>query len=235
VLVVLMFLTGPLQHLPRCVLASIVFTIAVGMVDVRGLRAIRRESRGEFLLALFTAAAAPAIGVEQGILLAIAASLIRHVRNSYRPHTMVLVPIAGRLEPAPAKPGVETDPGLIVYRFGADLFYANADRFADEVRALVDSAPTPVRWFVMDASAITQVDYSAARTVLDLLDELAAKKVNVALGRVNPFLRADLDRHGITAKLGEARIFETLHEAIAAARSDVPLAGADDTKTPAAH
>jgi len=235
VLVVLMFLTGPLQHLPRCVLASIVFTIAVGMVDVRGLRAIRRESRGEFLLALFTAAAAPAIGVEQGILLAIAASLIRHVRNSYRPHTMVLVPIAGRLEPAPAKPGVETDPGLIVYRFGADLFYANADRFADEVRALVDSAPTPVRWFVMDASAITQVDYSAARTVLDLLDELAAKKVNVALGRVNPFLRADLDRHGITAKLGEARIFETLHEAIAAARSDVPLAGADDTKTPAVH
>src|SRR5208282_1835549 len=235
VLVVLMFLTGPLQHLPRCVLASIVFTIAVGMVDVRGLRAIRRESRGEFLLALFTAAAAPAIGVEQGILLAIAASLIRHVRNSYRPHTMVLVPIAGRLEPAPAKPGVETDPGLIVYRFGADLFYANADRFADEVRALVDSTPTPVRWFVMDASAVTQVDYSAARTVLDLLDELAAKKVNVALGRVNPFLRADLDRHGITAKLGEARIFETLHEAIAAARSDVPLAGADDTKTPAAH
>ncbi len=218
VLVVLILFTGPLQHLPRCVLASIVFTIAVGMVDVRGLRAIRRESRGEFLLAMFTAAAVPGIGVEQGILLAIAASLIRHVRNSYRPHTMVLVPVAGRLEPTPAKPGVETDPGLIVYRFGADLFYANADRFADEVRALADGAPTPVRWFVMDTSAITQVDYSAARTLLDLLDELAAKKVSVALGRVSPFLRADLDRHRITAKLGEARIFETLHEAIAAAR-----------------
>ncbi len=231
---VLIFLTGPLQYLPRSVLASIVFTIAVGMVDVRGLGAIRRESRGEFLLALFTAAAVPAIGVEQGILLAIAASLIRHVRHSYRPHTMVLVPIAGRLEPKPAKPGVETDPGLIVYRFGADLFYANADRFADEARALVDGAPTPVRWFVMDTSAVTQVDYSAARTVLDLFDELAAKKVNVALGRVSPFLRADLDRHGISAKLGEARIFETLHEAIAAARSGGPLAGADETKTPTA-
>ena len=231
---VLIFLTGPLQYLPRSVLASIVFTIAVGMVDVRGLSAIRRESRGEFLLALFTAAAVPAIGVEQGILLAIAASLIRHVRHSYRPHTMVLVPIAGRLEPKPAKPGVETDPGLIVYRFGADLFYANADRFADEARALVDGAPTPVLWFVMDTSAVTQVDYSAARTVLDLFDELAAKKVNVALGRVSPFLRADLDRHGISAKLGEARIFETLHEAIAAARSGGPPAGADETKTPTA-
>ena len=228
VLIVLMFLTGPLQYLPRCVLASIVFTIAVGMVNVQGLRAIRRESHGEFLLALFTAAAVPVIGVEQGILLAIAVSLMRHVRNSYRPHTMVLVPIAGRLEPAPATPGVETDPGLIVYRFGADLFYANADRFADEVRALVDGAPTPVRCFVMDASAVTQVDYSAARTVLDLCDELAAKKTDVVLGRVSPFLRADLDRHGISAKLGEARIFETLHEAIAAARLGGPQAGAEE-------
>jgi hypothetical protein len=86
----------------------------------------------------------------------------------------------------------------------------------------------------MDTSAVTQLDYSAARTVLDLFDELAAKKVNVALGRVSPFLRADLERHRITAKLGEARIFETLHEAIAAARFGGPPAGADETKTPGA-
>src|ERR1700683_555351 len=66
VLLVLIFLTGPLQHLPRCVLASIVFTIAVGMLDIQGLGAIKRESRGEFFLALFTAAAVPAIGAEQG-------------------------------------------------------------------------------------------------------------------------------------------------------------------------
>jgi MFS superfamily sulfate permease-like transporter len=84
VLLVLLFLTGPLQHLPLCVLASIVFTIAVGMVDVKGLRAIFRESRGEFYLAVFTAAAVVAIGVEQGILMAIALSLIRHVRHSER-------------------------------------------------------------------------------------------------------------------------------------------------------
>ena len=92
VAVVLVFLTGPLQYLPRCVLAAIVFTIAVGMVDVQGLAAINRESRGEFLLASFTAVAVPTIGVEQGILLAIAASLVRHVRHSYRPFAMVLVP-----------------------------------------------------------------------------------------------------------------------------------------------
>jgi len=233
VLVVLLFLTGPLQYLPHCVLASIVFTIAVGMVNVQGLSDIRRESPGEFLLALFTAAAVPAIGVEQGILLAIALSLVQHVRHSYQPHTMVLAPgVTGRWEPAPATPGSQTEPGLIIYRFGADLFYANADRFADEVRSLVDKAPASVRWFVLDAGTVTDLDYSAARTVRDLLGELTAKNVGVVFARVNTYLRADLDRHGISAKLGEARIFATLHEAIDATRPGGPLAGPDASKTP---
>ena len=233
VLVVLLFLTGPLQYLPHCVLASIVFTIAVGMVNVQGLSDIRRESPGEFLLALFTAAAVPAIGVEQGILLAIALSLVQHVRHSYQPHTMVLAPgVTGRWEPAPATPGSQTEPGLIVYRFGADLFYANADRFADEVRSLVDKAPASVRWFVLDAGTVTDLDYSAAQTVRDLIGELTAKNVAVMFARVNTYLRADLDRHGISAKLGEAQIFATLHEAIDATRPGGPLAGPDASKTP---
>ncbi len=236
VLVVLMFLTGPLQYLPRCVLASIVFTIAVGMIDLKGLGAIRRESPGEYRLAVFTAAAVPAIGVEQGILLAIVLSLVRHVRHSYRPHTMVLVPDAsGRWEPAPAAPGTQTEPGLIVYRFGADLFYANADRFADEARSLVDAAPAPVKRFVVDAGALTDLDYSAARTFLDLIRDLAAKNVVVALGRVGPSLRADLDRHGVAAKIGEDCIFSTLHEAVDAARAVRPLGDADGAKAPGAR
>jgi len=235
VLVVLLFLTGPLQYLPHCVLASIVFTIAVGMVNVQGLSDIRRKSPGEFLLALFTAAAVPAIGVEQGILLAIALSLVQHVRHSYQPHTTVLAPgVTGRWEPAPATPGSQTEPGLIIYRFGADLFYANADRFADEVRSLVDKAPASVRWFVLDAGTVTDLDYSAARTVRELLGELTAKNVGVMFARVNTYLRADLDRHGISAKLGEARIFATLHEAIDATRPGGPLAGPDASKTPVA-
>jgi sulfate permease, SulP family len=219
VLLVLLFLTGPLQYLPRCVLASIVFTIAVGMVDAKGLRAIFRESPGEFYLAVFTAAAVVAIGVEQGILMAIALSLIRHVRQSYRPHTMVLTPNAtGRWVPAPATPGSETEPGLIVYRFGADLFYANENRFADQVRALVQHAPTPVRWFIVDAGAIPDIDYSAARSLRDLLDDLDRQGVQVVFARVSPYLRSDMDRHGVTAAVGDTHIFTTLHEAIAAVR-----------------
>lgn len=220
VLLVLLFLTEPLQYLPRSVLASIVFTIAVGMVDVKGLRAIFQESPGEFRLAILTAAAVVVIGVEQGILIAIALSLIRHVQHSYRPHSTVLSPDAtGRWAPAPAAPGSETEQGLIVYRFGADLFYANDNRFADEVRALVQHAPTPVRWFIVDAGAITDMDYSAGQSVRDLLDELRPKGVNVVFARVSSYLRSDMDRHGVTAVLGETQIFETLHEAIAAVRS----------------
>jgi sulfate permease, SulP family len=225
VLVVLLAFTGPLQYMPRCVLAGIVFTIAVGMIDLRALYDIRRESPGEFYLAVATAASVAAIGVEQGILLAIAISLLRHVRHSYHPHSMVLAPDAsGQWVPVPATPGIQTEPGLIVYRFGADLFYANVKRFGDEVRALVELAPAPVRWLVVEASAITDIDYSAAETVRDLLGELAHRGVGVVFARVTPFLRADMDRHRITATIGEARIFATLHEAIAAVRNRQPEA-----------
>jgi len=227
VLLVLLALTGPLQYLPRCVLAAIVFTIAVGMIDATGLRDIRRESPGEFYLAVSTAAVVVMIGVEEGILLAIVLSLLRHVRHSYRPHTMVLAPdAAGRWMPVPAIPGAETEPGLIIYRFGADLFYANDHRFADEVHSLVEHAPTPVRWFIVDADAITDLDYSAARSIRELLDDLARQKVGVIFGRVSPYLKSDMDRHGVTAAIGEARVFTTLHEAIAAARGGALEAGA---------
>ena len=223
VLVVLLFLTGPLQYLPRCVLASIVFTIAINMIDVTGLRAIRRESPGEFYLAVFTAAAVVAIGVEWGILMAIALSLVGHVRHSYRPHTGVLVPdTAERWALAPVIPGVQTAPGLIIYRFGADLFYANDNRFVDEVRGLVARASHPVRWFIVDAGAITDMDYSAAQSIRDLLKELEQEGVGVIFARVTPYLQSDMDRHGISDALGKTRIFTTLHEAINASRFDQP-------------
>jgi sulfate permease, SulP family len=222
-LLVLICLTGPLQYLPRCVLGAVVFTIAVGMVDVRGLADIRRESPGEFYLAVGTAAAVVAIGVEQGILLAITLSLLRHVRHSYRPHTMMLVPDAtGRWIPAPATPGKETEPGLVVYRFGADLFYANVNRFIDETRALIERAPVPVRWFIVDASAIMNIDYSAARAIRELIDELARRKIRMIFARVSPYLRSDMERHRLTEAIGEAWIFTTLHEALAAVRGANP-------------
>lgn len=222
VLVVLVFLSRWLQYLPHCVLASIVFTIAVGLVKVRALLDMRHESPGEFGLALVTAIAVVTVGVENGILLAIALSLLRHVRHSYRPHTMMLVPNeTGRWLPVPAQGGRETAPGLIVYRFGADLFYANDHLFVDEAHRLIDAAPTPVQWFVVDAAAITDVDFSAGRSLSDLCEELSRRGVRVIFGRVNRYLRADMDRHHITPVVGEENLFGTLHEALASVHPDL--------------
>jgi len=190
--------------------------IGAGMIDLARMRDIRRESPGEFQLSVATAATVVAVGVEQGILLAITLSLFRHVRHSYLPHAMMLAPDpTGLWLPISATPGKQTASGLIVYRFGADLFYANESRFVDQVRALVKQAPEPVRWFIIDAGAITDIDYSAAQSIRGLLEELAQQGVGVVFARVSPYLHSDMNRHGITPVIGETRIFGNLHEAIA--------------------
>jgi sulfate permease, SulP family len=217
VALVLLFLTGPLQYLPRCVLGAIVFTIAIGLIDLAGLRDILQESPGEFHLALTTAAVVVLIGVEQGIVLAMVLSLVRHVRHSYRPHTAVLVEdSAGQWRSTPAVPGALSGPGLMIFQFGADLFYANAGRFANEVRSLVEQTPAPVTWLVVDAGAITSVDYSAARVLRELQDDLLRAGVVMLLVHAPASLQADLKRHRVEEVIGADHIFDTLHEALGA-------------------
>ncbi|TLP70983.1 SulP family inorganic anion transporter [Pseudomonas nitroreducens] len=218
VALVLLFLCQWLQYLPHCVLAAVVLSIAVGLVDVKTLRAMRRESPVEFRMALITAATVVAVGVEQGILLAVALSMLHHVRHSYRPHTQMLVPDAsGRWDPTDVQPGLETAPGLIVFRFGADLFYANDTFFASQVSQLVALAPTGLRWFIVDAGAITSLDYSVARTLLELYQNLSRQGVQMVFGRVNSYLRADMARHGIDQVVEARYLLSTLHEALAVA------------------
>jgi len=216
VTLVLLFLTAPLKYLPQCVLGAVVFTIAVGLIDLRRLRAIRRESPGEFWLAVITAAIVVLVGVEQGILLAMTLSLLRIVHHSYHPHTAILVrDEKGEWRPQAVAPGVETEPGLVIYRFGAPLFYANTSRFSEEIRGIVGREPTPVRWLVVDAGPITRIDYTAARSVRQLKEDLARRDVLMAFAHVGSDLRADLDRHHLTEVIGEARLFDTLREALA--------------------
>ena len=198
-------------------LGAIVFFIAIRLIDLRGLRDIRRESPGEYALALFTAAVVVLVGVEQGIVLAMVLSLLRVVRHSYHPHTGVLVAREGETwQLTPALPGAMTEPGLVMYRFGAALFYANAGRFSEQVRGLVGPAPSPVRWLVVDAEAITNVDYTAARVVRQLHQELVRRGVELAFARVPSSLKADLDRHRLTEVIGPALTFDRLHDALAA-------------------
>lgn len=214
---VLLFLTRPLQYLPRCVLGAIVFFIAVRLIDMRGLQEIQRESPGEYALAVFTAAVVVLVGVEQGILLAMVLSLLRIVRHSYRPHTGVLaVSQHDAWQLVPAVPGAVTEPGLVIYSFGAALFYANASLFAKEIRGLVGPTPSPVRWLAVDAEAITNVDYTAARMVRELHEELVDRGVVLVFARAPLSLKADLDRHLLTQVIGPAQFFDRLHDAAAA-------------------
>jgi sulfate permease, SulP family len=214
---VLLFLTGPFQYLPRCVLGAIVFVVAIRLIDLRGLRKIRQESPGEYALAVTTAAVVVSIGVEQGILLAMVLSLLRVVRHSYRPHTAVLVQAqSGLWQLTPVVPGAETEPGLVVYRFGAALFYANSGLFSDQIQALAGPEPSSLRWLVIDAGAITNVDYTAAHVMRELQQELAHRGIELVLAHVQSDLKPDLDRHHLTQALGPNRIFDSLHEAIGA-------------------
>ena len=212
----LLLFTHPLQYLPRCVLGAIVFIVAIRLVDLRGLRGIRRESPGEFVLAATTAGVVVLWGVEQGIVLAMVLSLLRIVSHSYHPHTAVLVPGEGGIwQLSPVVPGAVTEPGLVIYRFSAALFYANARRFSDEIQQIVGPAPCSLRWVLVDAGAITQVDYTAARVVRELRQDLARRGVELVFARVRADVKPDFDRHHLTEVIGADRIFDTLHVALA--------------------
>jgi sulfate permease, SulP family len=223
VAMVVLFLTGPLQFLPQCVLGAVVLTIAVRLIDFRGLRAIRRESPGEFALAVTTAVVVVFVGVEQGIVLAMALSLFRVVRHTYHPHTAVLEqPREGIWKLHAVVPGALTEPGLIIYRFGAQLFYANANLFSEEVRMLAASAPRPLHWFIVDAGAITHVDFTAARVLREVQKDLSKHGIGLVFAHVQSDFRPYLDRHHLTQAIGRSRIFDSLHQALAALRGTSP-------------
>ena len=223
VVLVLLFLTGPLQFLPQGVLGAVVFTIAMRLIDLRSLRAIRRESPAEYVLAVATAAVVVFVGVEQGILLAMSVSLLRIVHHTYRPHTAVLEETPeGIWQLEPVVPGAVTEPGVILYRFSAPLYYANANRFSEQTRMLVSSAPSPVHWLIVDAGAITHVDFTAACVVRELQKDLLAQGTGLVFAHVQSDLKPDLDRHHLTEAIGPDRIFDSLHEALAALRGRVP-------------
>ena len=218
VLTVLLFFTRPLSFLPNAVLAAIVFHIGIKLIDHRGLREIQRAQPNEFALALVTAAAVVILGVEQGIILAVVLSLLQHVRRSYRPQTGVLVRDAAadqwRIEdPLPVK---LAEPGMVIFWFGADLFYANVAFFAEQARMLVHESPTPVRWLTIDATAISGLDFSAARALAELQQDLAKIGVTLALIVIPVRHWSNLERMGLIELIGANHIFESRHACLAA-------------------
>ena len=125
------------------------------------------------MVALITAATVVIVGVEQGIIVAIVLSLILVLMHVYKPHDRVIaIAPDGTRTLGPVDQPVQAAPGLVIYAFGAELFYANATRFTEEVMSLVEGADPPLRWFVLDAAAMGDIDYSGADTLRQIRDEL---------------------------------------------------------------
>jgi len=230
VALVLLFLTRPLQYLPQCVLGTLVFLVAIRLIKLRSLKGILRESPAEFALAVTTTVVVITAGVEQGILLAMVLSLLRIVHHSYHPRTGVMIPDETNIwKLIPPTQGAVTEPGLVIYRFGAALFYANASRFSDEILGLVGPSPTTVRWLIVDAEAITNLDYSAARVVEELKKNLTDAGVALGFARLPWNTRADFDRHHVTEAIGPSWIFKRLHDALDAFEALKPASSPTQT------
>jgi sulfate permease, SulP family len=213
VLLVLLFLTRPLQYLPNAVLSAVVFLIGVKLVDVATMREIWRLRRDEFVVAAVTAVVVVCVGVEQGIVLAIVLSLILHVRRHYTPRDAVITwDERGRVVLIPPEPGAISEKGLVVYRFAVGLFFANAARFADEVRGLAEGAEPP-RWLVLDLGALDDIDYTGGQMLVELVEELQKRKIVVAVAEPSQSVQRELDTFGITERIGRERIYTTVGDA----------------------
>ena len=217
VVIVLLFLTVPLSYMPNAVLAAVVFLIGLRLIDYKGMAEIYRLRKGEFAVAAVTAATVVVVGVEQGIILAIGLSIIEHIYHSYRPYdTLVVQTSSGAIESASIDDAKQSAPGLALYRFGASIYYANANRLTEEVMGLVEGADPPLRWFVLVGSAIGDIDYSGSDSVRQIYEELDRRQVTLVLTDLSPHVRSQLDEYGLTEKIGKDNIYGSIGEVVGA-------------------
>ena len=213
VLVVLLFLTKPLEYMPNAVLAAVVFLIGVELVDVAGMKGIWAVRKDEFAIAAITALLVVVVGVEQGVVLAIVLSILDYVRRGYQPsRNLVIQTPSGHFHGRPLDSDASVRPGMVVYRFGADLFYANANGFSEDVLAL--AAEPGVRWICVDSAAISDVDYSGWKTLAELHDELAERGVRLVLADLTGDVRTELERYGVLAQVGTDAVFASVGDAV---------------------
>jgi high affinity sulfate transporter 1 len=226
VLLVLLFLTKPLSLLPAAVLSAIVFMIGVKLIDLKGMIELFRVQKDEFLVALLTVCVVVFVDVMHGILAAVVLSLIAHARHSYRLRTRVLTRSpAGNWVEHHVEPNLLAAPGIVVYRFEADLFYANTGRFTAEVLKLVNDANPPLRWVVIDASEINNIDYTAGKTLVQLGTELDRRGVGIAAVALPSGVRHEIERYKALRVAGVHReIFATVDAAIEALSQLSPTA-----------
>lgn len=223
----LVLLTPAFYFLPKAVLAAIIMVAVLGLVDVKEVRHLWHVERSELALLALTFAATLALGVEEGIALGVGASLVWHVVRTTRPHTAVLGRLPGTdvFRNIRRFPEAVTEPGVVVLRIDAQLFFGNVAFLKETLRGLVDQAAhgeAPVHTVVIEAASINRLDSSADAALHELHQWLAGRGVTLRLAGLKGPVRDMMQRTGLLARVGEARACFTVAEAIDAARAEHP-------------
>ncbi len=221
VLAVMLAGRGILAHFPMAALGALVVYAALRLVDVPEFKRLARFRRSELALALATTASVLLFGVLYGVLVAIALSILELLRRVARPHDAIqgFVPGVAGMHDIDDYPDADLVPGLVVYRYDAPLFFANAEDFHQRALAAVDDSAVPVEWFVLNAEANVEVDLTALDALDQLRGELSSRGIVFAMARVKQDLRDALEAAGLVDKIGADCIFMTLPTAVEAYRN----------------
>jgi high affinity sulfate transporter 1 len=220
----MIFLTPLFDGLPQATLAAIIISAVIGLVDVKGFRQLWRLDQDDAWLAVVGFAAVAVLGVLPGIVVAVIASLLALIRRAYRPRIAVLGRAMTetsadedyRFRAIDRHPEYQVIPGLVLFRFSSELFFANASYFRDETLRLVEDARPSARVVLVDASAITHADTTALAMLEDLLGRLDAKGVAFELARMRSGLREALARSGLLDRIGEEAVHASVHTGVEA-------------------
>ncbi len=217
-LVLLIPAVALLEDLPLATLAAILIFIATRILHIQDLVDIARYDRFEFGLALITLLTVAFVGVEQGITVAVALAILDRTRLTARPHLHVLgrIPSTTSWAPLDGSEHAVAIPGVLVVLFSTPLWYANAGRFRTDLTAAVDRAGHSLGLVVLDAMGMTDLDYTGARALREMLDQLDHSEVSFAMARTNKTVRAGLARSGLLARIGEDHLFGSVGEAVSA-------------------
>jgi len=215
--VFLLFLTPVIARVPLVALSAMLIHAGFGLVEFDAMKRIYRFYPRSGLMAVLTTLGVLVVGVVPGILIGVAASLIDMINRVSRPPDAVLQLVPGHGYHDVGDVWLaQTVPGLIAYRFYAQLMFSNIGHFVGRVRELVAASPTPLRWFLVDAQAITDIDVTALDALQQLEDELKRQGIALKIARANRPLREILERTGITREIGQESFFPSVHEAVAA-------------------
>jgi high affinity sulfate transporter 1 len=216
--IALLLLAAPnlLQHLPSAALAAVVIAAAIGLIEVADLKRIYRIQRWEFWLAIVCFVGVAVLGVIPGIGLAIVIAVIEFLWDGWRPHSAVLGRAYGVKGYHDMKryPDARRIPGLVLFRWDAPLFFANAEFFKERALDAVATSPTPVRWLVVAAEPVTSVDVTACDMVAELDEALHAQGIELCFAELKDPVKDKLKRFGLFAQLGESYFFPTIGVAV---------------------